>query len=142
MPELKRYSDSMDIFWEGIDTAPPKKRQRKSYAEVPRMATLISMREADNAMYNTFRRRYHDFVADYINLAKALDSNTLTFELLNTLAPILTKMEDQAPWQICEASFLKYVMDVNCVSLHDPAAHRMHNDWTDGGVGTPKGNHI
>ena len=130
MAEQDHYAAAMNTFWQSEETAPPTKRQRKSYAEQPRMASLMTCRENDNALRHTLQRRLHSFVPQWDKLDEALASQTLTIDLLNKICPILSTVEDQASWQVCSGSFLKRVQGVNLVNLWDPAAHRVHNDWT------------
>jgi hypothetical protein len=105
------------------------KRPKKFYSEQPRTASLMWMYESDNALFHAVQRRLDSFTLELDKLKLAIDSAPVTLRLLEKFAPILGSVMDQASWQVCAASFLKYDKNVNLVTLWDPAAHRIHNDW-------------
>ena len=104
------------------------KRPRRSYTDLPRLASLDFIREIDNAMRHSLNRRQHDFQVDKAAILRKADEGSITAHDLMKLAPFISVTSDQASWQVCASHFMKW-KGVNMVTLWDPAAHRIHNDW-------------
>lgn len=126
--EEGHWAKAIEDFWTPCEQ-PMAKRQKRSYKEIPRLASLTWIRELDNAIRNSIKRRLHEFVLDIEKVLKLLADDTFTLAELNLVAPFLSCVLDQAPWQTCGASFLRFDLGVLMICHWDPGAHRVHNDF-------------
>ena len=93
------------------------------------MATLPLLGETDNALRHATIRRLSEFATSWEALATALQQNDPSIATLDRVAPALSSVCDEASWQVCGIAWMQKAKNINWMSLWDPEAHRVHNDF-------------